>query len=131
MNKKTYKNFGDAVDELRMEAGLSYDRMSLEIGIAQSYLYHIINRRKASAPKDEYIEKIAEFFHITPYYFYEYRLRRIEDFIDVNRKFLDHCLRQAKRIVKKPSAKPEETLEEFEEFEEEVETKVSGSKKNR
>jgi len=113
---RTYKNFGDATDELRMKAGLSYDRMSLEIGIAQSYLYHIINRRKASAPKDEIIKKISEFFHITPYFFYEYRLRRLLDFIDKNREFLDHCLRQAKRIGRKPLEKPEETIEEFEDL---------------
>lgn len=115
MSEKTYKNFGDAVDELRMKAGLSYDRMSLEISIAQSYLYHIINRRKASAPKDEIIKKIADFFHISPYYFFEYRLRRLEDYINEDRKFLDHCLRQAKRIDKKISDGPEETIEEFEE----------------
>jgi len=116
MSEKSYKNFGDATDELRIKAGLSYDRMSLEVGIAQSYLYHIINRRKASAPKDEIIKKIAEFFHISPYYFFEYRMRRLEDYINKDRKFLDHCLRQAKRVDKKMTEGSEENIEDFEEL---------------
>lgn len=48
---KTYENFGDAIDGLRTKAGLSYDRLSLEVDIAQSYLYHIINRRKPYSTK--------------------------------------------------------------------------------
>jgi len=117
MAKKTYRDFGDAVDELRMKADLSYDRMALGVDIAQSYLYHIINRRKASAPKDDIIKKIADFFHVPPSYFYEYRLRRFLDFLNNNREMLDHCLRQAKRTQKKITDKPEATIEEFEEFE--------------
>jgi transcriptional regulator with XRE-family HTH domain len=117
MAKKTYKDFGDAVDELRIKADLSYDRMALGVDIAQSYLYHIINRRKASAPKDDIIKKIAEFFHVPPSYFYEYRLRRLLDFLNNNREYLDHCLRQAKRLDKKVSDMPEATLEEFEDLE--------------
>jgi len=100
MGKKTYKSFGDAIDELRMGAGLSYDRLSLEVGIAQSYLYHIVNRRKASAPKNEIIKSLADFFHVDPGYFYEYRLRQLLEFIDQNREFVDYCLRQSKKFNK-------------------------------
>ena len=115
---KTYLDFGVAMDELRKKAGVSFDTMSFKIGIAQSYLWGLANRRKANMPKEELIEKIADYFHLSPSYFYEWRLRKFLDYIDNNRDFLDHCLRQAKRLHRKPSAKPEETIEEFEELEE-------------
>jgi len=119
MNKsKTYLDFGVAMDELRKKAGVSFDTMSFKIGIAQSYLWGLANRRRANMPKEELIEKIADYFSLSPSYFYEYRLRKLLDFINENREFLDHCLRQAKRIDRKVLEKPEETIEEFEELEE-------------
>jgi len=119
MNKsKTYLDFGVAMDELRKKAGVSFDTMSFKIGIAQSYLWGLANRRRANMPKEELIEKIADYFHLSPSYFYEWRLRKFLDFINENREFLDHCLKQAKRLHKEPSEGPEETIEEFEELEE-------------
>lgn len=126
---KTYLDFGVAMDELRKKAGVSFDTMSFKIGIAQSYLWGLANRRRANMPKEELIEKIADYFHLSPSYFYEWRLRKFLDFINENREFLDHCLRQAKRIDRKPSDKPEETIEEFEELEE-PEEKIKKSASN-
>ena len=96
--KKTYKTFGEAVDELRVDAGLSYDRFSLNVGIANSYLYHIINRRQKTAPKDDIIRKIATFFKLEPEYFFEYRLRKFVERIEKNPKLLDDC----EEIIQKP-----------------------------
>src|SRR4030042_731040 len=127
VKNKTYLDFGVAMDELRKKSGVSFDTMSFKIGIAQSYLWGLANRRRASMPKEELIKKVAEYFELPPSYFYEWRLRRFLDFIDGNREFLDHCLRQAKRVDRVPSEKPEETLEEFEELEEESIKKSAGN----
>ncbi len=126
---KTYLDFGVAMDELRKKNGVSFDTMSFKIGIAQSYLWGLANRRRANMPKDELIEKIADYFHLSPSYFYEYRLKNLLKFINNNREYLDHCLRQAKRLTKKISDKPEEVLEDFEKIEEtekETEAKKRG-----
>src|SRR4030042_3705176 len=104
---KTYLDFGVAMDELRKKAGVSFDTMSFSIGIAQSYLWGLANRRRASMPKDELIEKIADYFHLSPSYFYEWRLKKLLNYINEDRKFLDHCLRQAKRVDKKMTDGPE------------------------
>jgi len=98
--KKTYKNFGEALDVLRVEAELSYERMSLKLGIANSYVYNMINRRTKSAPSNEMIKKIAMLFHVPPEYFYEYRLRKMLEFVDDNREFLDYCEKEAKKWSK-------------------------------
>jgi len=116
---KTYKDFGLALEELREKARVSYDTIAFNIQHAQSYVYGICNRRTRNLPKDSVVEEFANFFHVPPTYFYEYRLRRLLNFINENREFLDHCLRQAKRIDRKPTDKPEGTIEEFEELEEE------------
>lgn len=89
MKGKTYDDFGEAVDKLRVNADLSYDRMALEIGIPHSYLYNMINKRRISPPKDKIIKKIADFFHVRPEYFYEWRKKRFLEFVNENRKFLD------------------------------------------
>lgn len=101
--KKTYKDFGEAMDELRKKAEVSFDTMSFKLGIAQSYLWGLANRRKANLPKDELIEKIAGYFRITPDYFHEWRLKRFLEFIDTNREFLDHCEKEAKKFGKFPA----------------------------
>ncbi|MBA7519125.1 hypothetical protein ES705_11199 [subsurface metagenome] len=130
MNKnKTYLDFGVAMDELRKKSGVSFDTMSFKIGIAQSYLWGLANRRRANMPKEELIKKIADYFDLPPSYFYEHRLKNLLNFIDNNREYLDHCLRQAKRLTKKISDKPEEVLEDFEKIEEtekETEAKKRG-----
>ena len=99
--RKTYKDFGAALDELRVEQDLSYDRLSLQINMTASYLYSIINRRIASAPKDAIIEKIAKFFSVEPEYFFEYRLRKMIAFVEDNREFLDHCEKERTKWTKK------------------------------
>jgi transcriptional regulator with XRE-family HTH domain len=98
--KRTYKSFGEALDVLRIEHDLSYDRLSLALGIANSYVYHMINRRTKNAPSDAIIQKIADYFHLEPSYFYEYRLRKMLEFVDTNREFLDHCEKETKKWSK-------------------------------
>jgi len=101
--KKTYKNFGEALDSLRVEHDLSYERLSLGLSIANSYVYNMINRRTKSAPSNNLIEKIAKFFRLEPEYFYEFRLRKMLEFVDKNRKFLDFCEDEAKNWSKRPT----------------------------
>lgn len=105
--KVTYKNFGEALDELRVDNDYSYDRLALALGIANSYVYHMINKRMKSAPSDEIIKKIANFFHLEPEYFYEYRLRKMLELVDKNRQYLDHCQKEFDKWYKKERQKTE------------------------
>ena len=113
MSKKTYKDFGVAMDELRNDVGVSFDTMSFKIGIAQSYLWGLANRRRASMPKEELINKIADYFHVPPAYFYEHRLRKTLDYINKNRKFLDVIERAMKKYKPSEVSAEEEPEEEL------------------
>ena len=110
--KKTYKDFGEALDILRVEHELSYDRLALGLGIANSYVYHMINRRTKNAPSNEIIEKVANYFTLEPEYFFEYRLRKMLDYVKKDRKFLDHCERALRKYeledAKKERSSPAE-----------------------
>ena len=126
---KSYDDFGIALEKLRKKAEVSYDTVSFKIQVASSYIWNLVHMRRSTLPKDDIMKKIAEYFNRDPSYFYEWRLKRFLEFIDNNRDFLDHCLRQAKRLHRKVSDKPEETIEEFEELEEpEERIKKSASK---
>ena len=128
-DKKTYEDFGIILEKLKNEHGSAYERMGIDINMNPSTLQRIAKTRAVKLPEYIVMEKVAGYFHLEPNFFYEYRLRKLLDFIDKNRKYLDHCLRQAKRIDRKVSAKPEETIEEFEELEEpEERIKKSASK---
>lgn len=116
-DKKTYEDFGIILEKLKNESGSAYERMGIEINMNPSTLQRMAKTRAVKLPDYDVMEKVAKYFHLVPHFFYEYRLRRLLDFIDENRKFLDHCLRQAKRIDRKPSDKPEEVLEDFEKIE--------------
>ncbi|GAI59534.1 unnamed protein product [marine sediment metagenome] len=117
VRNKSYDDFGIALEKLRKKAEVSYDTISFEIQVASSYIWNLVHMRRSTLPKDEIMKKIAGYFNKDPSYFYEWRLKRMLEFIDNNREFLDHCLRQAKRTIKKISDKPEEALEDFEKIE--------------
>ena len=101
--KITYKDFGEALDELRVEYNYSYDRLALKLGIANSYVYHMINRRTKSAPSNEIMEKVAKFFGLEPEYFYEYRLRKLLETFNENREYVDYCIKEFSKWIKKES----------------------------
>jgi len=122
-DKKTYEDFGIILEKLKNDRGSAYERMGIEINMNPSTLQRMAKTRAVKLPDYNVMEKVAGYFHLTPHFFYEYRLRKLLDFIDKDREFLDHCLRQAKRINKKISDKPEETIEEFEELAEKPEEK--------
>lgn len=128
-DKKTYEDFGIMLEKLKIENGSAYERMGIEINMNPSTLQRMAKTRAVKLPEYIVMEKVAKYFHLEAHFFYEYRLRKLLDFIDKDRKFLDHCLRQAKRLTKKISDKPEEALEDFEKIEEsekEIEAKKRG-----
>lgn len=100
MIKKTYKDMGEAIEELRQNARVSYDTIAFGIRRAQSYVYGICTRRKRQMPTDEQMQEFADFFHVQIEYFYEYRLKRMLEFINKNREFLDHCEKETKKFKK-------------------------------
>ena len=101
MTKKTYEDFANAFYQLKKDNGdISYGKISLSVGILESTINALANRKRAKPPSDEVLKKISNYFKVKPEYFYEYRLKKLLEFIDSNREFLDHCLRHSKKYKK-------------------------------
>jgi transcriptional regulator with XRE-family HTH domain len=112
MIKKTYKDFGEAIEELRQNARISYDTVAFGVRRAQSYVYGICTRRKRLMPSYEQMKEFSDFFHLSENYFYEFRLKRMLEFLNANREFLDHCEKEAKKYKKGVSPIPAEDYAE-------------------
>lgn len=88
----TTKDFHTAFKELKEKQKLSLGQIAIKTGLSKSFLSDIMNN-KVLPPKDEFIEKIARAFGVDPDHFFEYRIRRLTDFIYKNRDFLGECLK--------------------------------------
>lgn len=119
--KKTYEDFGIMLEKLKEEAEVSYDGMGRKIDISYSTLQRIAKTRAVDLPKYEIMEKVAKFFHLGPTFFYEYRLRKVLDYIDNNRKFLN--------IVERAMRKHRGAEISEEELEEDPEEELASEKK--
>ncbi len=91
MSKKSYEDFANAFYQLKKDNGdISYGKISLATNILEATINALANRRRANPPTKEVLKKIADFFHVTPDFFYEYRLKKLLDYIDNNREFLEY-----------------------------------------
>lgn len=96
----SYKDFGRSLEDLRIKAKLSYERLGLAMSYnpgcgnkdkyrSDSYVQRYCKYPAGSIPKEKIIKEFADFFNISPYYFYEYRRIKLMEFIDSDRRFLD------------------------------------------
>ena len=88
---RTDESFCIAFKNLKEKLNLSLGQIAIKTGLSKSFLSDIINN-KVLPPRDEFIKKIAKALRVEPDYFFEYRLRRLIDFINENRDFLDDCI---------------------------------------
>ena len=101
MSKKSYEDFANTFYQLKVDHDdISYGKISLSVGILESTLNALVNRKRSKPPTDKVIKKIADYFQVKSEYFYEYRLKQLLQYIDSNREFLDDCLKQSKKYKK-------------------------------
>ncbi|MBA7561612.1 hypothetical protein ES708_03251 [subsurface metagenome] len=89
----TDKSFHIAFKDLKEKLNLSLGQISIKTGLSKSFLSDIMNN-KVLPPKDKFIEKIARALGVEPEYFFKYRLRRLIDFINENKDFLNFCIKK-------------------------------------
>ena len=61
----------------------------------------MINGRSKSTSSDEKITKVTNFFGLEPEYFFKYGIRKMIEFIEENREYLDHCEKELHKWQKK------------------------------
>ena len=82
----TIKQIGTALKELLKEKNMSYQELSNRTGISKPYIAEIISTNRI--PSRDKIEKIATAFEIDPFYFREYRLDILKEYLQENPHYL-------------------------------------------
>lgn len=56
---------------------------------SDSFVQHYCKYGPGKIPKKKIMEEFADYFNLSPYYFYEYRILQLLKILDQDRKFLN------------------------------------------
>ena len=68
--------FGETVERLMDETGVTYRALALKTGLSAGYLNHLVHGNRP-VPSNDVIETLATAMEVEPEHFGEYRLRVI------------------------------------------------------
>ena len=70
--------FGDAIEQLMNELGVTYRGLAAKTDLSAGYLDHLVHGNRP-VPSNDVIERLAGALDVDPEHFREYRLRVITD----------------------------------------------------
>jgi transcriptional regulator with XRE-family HTH domain len=70
--------FGDAIEQLMNESGVTYRGLAAKTDLSAGYLNHLVHGNRP-VPSNDVIERLAGALDVDPEHFREYRLRVITD----------------------------------------------------
>ena len=70
--------FGDAIERLMNESGVTYRGLAEKTDLSAGYLNHLVHGNRP-VPSNDVIERLAGALDVEPEHFREYRLRVITD----------------------------------------------------
>jgi transcriptional regulator with XRE-family HTH domain len=70
--------FGDAIERLMNETGVTYRGLAAKTDLSAGYLNHLVHGNRP-VPSNDVIERLAGALDVEPDHFREYRLRVITD----------------------------------------------------
>ena len=70
--------FGDAIERLMNESGVTYRGLAAKTDLSAGYLNHLVHGNRP-VPSNDVIERLAGALDVEPDHFREYRLRVITD----------------------------------------------------
>lgn len=84
----TTKPIGRAIKEFLNNNNYSYQDLANRTKISKPYLAEIISKNRT--PSKEKIEKIAVAFNVEPFYFREYRLIKLNEYLELHPEILKY-----------------------------------------
>jgi len=72
------ETFGDAIEQLMNELGVTYRGLAAKTDLSAGYLNHLVHGNRP-VPSNDVIERLAGALDVDPEHFREYRLRVITD----------------------------------------------------
>ena len=85
--------FGEAMQRLMDESGVTYRALAAKTGLSAGYLNHLVHGNRP-VPSNDVVETLAEALGVEPEHFREYRLRVITDRLERMPDLIDKLYRR-------------------------------------
>ena len=90
------EGFGETVQRLMDEQGVTYRQLAGRTGLSAGYLNHLVHGNRP-VPSNDDVATLAGALEVEPEHFREYRLRMITDRLEAMPAMIDRLYRQLNR----------------------------------
>ena len=90
------EGFGETVQRLMDEQGVTYRQLAGRSGLSAGYLNHLVHGNRP-VPSNDVVATLAGALEVEPEHFREYRLRMITDRLEAMPALIDRLYRQFNR----------------------------------
>jgi transcriptional regulator with XRE-family HTH domain len=87
------EGFGETVQRLMDEQGVTYRQLATRTGLSAGYLNHLVHGNRP-VPSNDVVGQLADALEVEPEHFREYRLRVITDRLEAMPALIDRLYRQ-------------------------------------
>ena len=88
--------FGQTVQRLMDELGVTYRQLTARTGLSAGYLNHLVHGNRP-VPSNDVVATLAKALEVEPEHFREYRLRMITERLEAMPALIDRLYRQLSR----------------------------------
>jgi len=85
--------FGETVEALMNEVGVTYRELAARTGLSAGYLNHLVHGNRP-VPSNDVVTTLAESLGVEPEHFREYRLRAITERLEAMPELIDRLYRR-------------------------------------
>ena len=90
------EGFGETVQRLMDEHGVTYRQLAARTGLSAGYLNHLVHGNRP-VPSNDVVTTLAKALDVEPEHFREYRLRAITEQLEAMPALIDRLYRQLSR----------------------------------
>ena len=90
------EGFGDTVQRLMDEQGVTYRQLAARTGLSAGYLNHLVHGNRP-VPSNDVVSTLAQALEVEAEHFREYRLRMITERLEAMPGLIDRLYRQLNR----------------------------------
>jgi len=90
------EGFGETVQRLMDEQGVTYRQLATRTGLSAGYLNHLVHGNRP-VPSNDVVATLATALEVEPEHFREYRLRTITERLEAMPALIDRLYRQLSR----------------------------------
>jgi transcriptional regulator with XRE-family HTH domain len=90
------EGFGETVQRLMDEQGVTYRQLATRTGLSAGYLNHLVHGNRP-VPSNDVVSTLANALEVEPEHFREFRLRMITERLEAMPALIDRLYRQLSR----------------------------------